>query len=176
MEDFPRQSLAKTVLFRPITTQPQSTRVERCCLPTTLSIRKIVPATKRIPLCEIKLGEKSFNTTCTLRKTLRHVKNQIQDEDNEESPSLLVPDNIVKEYLNATKSVKNKSQILHRLSRLSRLSQKPKLKDSESKSSRLTLQFLKRESSQADPKKKHQRMFDYNDIFSIANGKIKFKK
>ena len=173
MEDFQRQSLARTVLFRPITTQPQSTRVERCFLPTTLSIRKIVPGSKRIPLCEIRPGEKSFNTTCTLRKTLRHVKCQFQNEDNEESPSLLVPDNIVKEYLNATKSVKNKSQIFHRLSRLS---QKPKLKDTENKSSRLTLKFLKRESSQAEPKKKHQRMFDYNDIFSIANGKIKFKK
>jgi hypothetical protein len=172
MEELPRQSLLKTVLLRPISTVPTSTRSTRSNLPLTLSIRKITPMTKRIPLCELKFME-TGNQTITLGRKIRQNKYQDTSKDNEESPSLLVSDEAVKEYLRTSESLQNKTQFLKRLSRLT---QKPKNKELEEKTMKKSVKYLKREFSQAESRKKHQRMFDLNDIFSIANGKLKFKK
>ena len=171
MKDFSRESLIKTTLLRPISTRSESSRHIPQILNSTLSIRRITPVSSRITAHEFK-GTQTIDSECTARLIRKRIILPIFADENEESPSIMISNEIFREYLKKTPrlvlkertSTGSSIRISSKSRTTSKLFEKSKTKTSK-----------KQEIPDNKQPIKPQRMFDYKEIFSIANNKMKFR-
>lgn len=175
MKDFSKDCLMRTSVLRPISLRSESSKSIPQTMNLTLSIRRITPISKRPVLQEIKGTQTIESGYIQKLSTKRPIHHKFTDE-NEESPSLMISNDIVKEYLNKV------PRLIMRERPQSGLSARFSLKNKTCKKIELAEKSLKgmkkgvkNELFDTEKSRKPQRMFDYKEIFSIANDRLKFK-
>lgn len=170
MKDFSRESLIRTSIIRPISTHSESSKYIPQTMNLTLSIRRITPVSKPNTVREFK-GTQTIEPDFTGKLiTKRIIQHKFVDE-NEESPSIMISNEIFREYLKKVPRLVLKERtftassvrISNKTRTTSKLFEKSKIKTS------------KKEIPDNKHPIKPQRMFDYKEIFSIANNKMKFR-
>lgn len=175
MKDFSKDTLMRTSALRPISLRSESSKSIPQTMNLTLSIRRITPISKRPMLQDIK-GTQTIESGYIEKLFTKRVIHDRFSNENEESPSLMISNEIVKDYLKKVPRLplreRPQTGLSARFSLKNKTGKKIELTD---KSLKFKKKPVKNELFDNEKSRKPQRMFDYKEIFSIANERLKFK-